>query len=42
MSKTQTDWMEKLVENYRVPVQKEKGKRILTNKQLEIIKKTNQ
>ncbi len=37
--KKQSNWLEKLVETYKVPVTKEK--RILTDKQLEILKKRN-
>jgi len=39
MSKTQKDWMEKLVKNYRIP--EKKGKRILTEEQLEHLKNEN-
>jgi len=41
MKTKQDDWMEKLVETYKVPVTPNKGKRILTERQIEIIKKRN-
>ena len=39
MSKSTNDWMQRLVEKYRIPTKTEKAKRILTEQQIKIIKK---
>ncbi len=42
MSKSTSDWMDRLVEKYTIPTEKvEKPKKILTEEQIKIIKKDN-
>ena len=42
MSKSTSDWMDRLVEKYSIPTEKvEKPKKILTEEQIKIIKKDN-
>ena len=42
MSKSTSDWMDRLVEKYTIPTEKvEKPKKILTQEQIKIIKKDN-
>lgn len=41
MSKSTSDWMDRLVEKYTIPTEKVEKPKILTEEQLKIIKKQN-